>query len=108
MKPGSLVRGSKASRLRDEIWSTKLVNFFSKTAIRNPLIQRLDDGSEAGSDENKDENQLPNGKTDQISGLFEKFRAFCSGWKKTEANSDTPAAIFGQKMNTRKVGRSSK
>ena len=76
--------------------------------IRNPLIQRLDDGSEAGSDENKDENQLPNGKTDQISGLFEKFRAFCSGWKKTEANSDTPAAIFGQKMNTRKVGRSSK
>ena len=72
------------------------------------MIQRLDDGSEVGSDENKDENQLPNGKTDQISGLFEKFRAFCSGWKKTEANSDTPAAIFGQKMNTRKVGRSSK
>ena len=72
------------------------------------MIQRLDDGSDVDSNENKDENQLPNGKTDQISGLFEKFRAFCSGWKKAEANSDTPAAIFGQKMNTRKVGRSQK
>ena len=72
------------------------------------MIQRLDDGSDVESNENKDENQLPNGKTDQISGLFEKFRAFCSGWKKAEANSDTPAAIFGQKMNTRKVGRSHK
>ena len=82
--------------------------FFFKTAIRNPLIQRLDDGSDVESNENKDENQLPNGKTDQISGLFEKFRAFCSGWKKAEANSDTPAAIFGQKMNTRKVGTSHK